>query len=168
MNKLFGFHISKLQTMEGLEGYIARGRIMHGKTPVADFFNDGNGGSTDFHVIVPKGVFDELEGHLAKQYAKIGIEIRYMSPFEFLIDDYISIDGLRKEAKKVGKKRGWKETIVSLFSHKDEHLGFILDGVYGNAPCREGKFAGYGSAEAYYLGSFDASKDINVTCGVPA
>ncbi len=169
MNKVFGYHIKGLKTMEGHEGLIMRGTIMSGRTAVADFFNDGNGGMTDFDILVPNDVFMDMDKQLTAQYEKIGVmkpdaesSLGWTSAWDFLIDDIMYINDLKKSAKSHAKKKGWDGGYVSVFSHKDERLGFLLGGMYSKTPCRDGRAVGYGS-ESFYLGSFSIGTDINIT-----
>ena len=169
MNKMFGYHIKGLQTMDGHEGLVMRGVVMRGRTHIAEFFNDGNGGMTDFTASVPSDIFAQLADDLAKKYKEIGVDVDnsmlgWSSAFDMLIDDLIMLDSVRGEYKGVKKKNKWNGVYISFYSHKDARLGFMLGGIYTNRPLRPKN--GYKDEESFYLGTFDPAKSINIVGAV--
>ena len=165
MNKIFGYHAKNLKTMEGHEGLIMRGVIMRGRTHIAEFFNDGNGGMTEFTTSVPNDIFEQLGDDLAKKYKEIGVEadnskLGWYSAFDILIDDLVMLDSVRGEYRGIKKKNKWKDIYISFYSHKDKRLGFMLGGIYTSQPTRPKNE--YKDEESFFLGTFDATKGIDI------
>lgn len=174
MNTMFGYNVSKLQVMDGHDGYIMRGIIRRGKTPIAEFFNDGNGGQTEYTLFVKNDVFDAMASALADQYAKIGVDapkrgqasLGFGSAFDYLIDDIIALNDMSKGVKKFAKKKGLSRAFASVISAMDKNLGsYLLNCVYSNTPLGKEYFHTFSDDDTYYLGTFASGDEINVVGG---
>ena len=178
MVAMFGFNIRGLKVMGGSNGYAMSGTIRRGKTPVAKFYNNGDGGQTEYELFVKDDVFDTMAAVLADRYAEIGVNAPsrglasrgFGSAFDILIDDIASLNGFKKDAKRYAKKKGLSKAFVSIgcFRNKDFGNAVLLDGLISEEPAGKKFFHGRGDGDAYFLGSFASDEEIDVTGGVVA